>query len=379
MVNDTTPAEAAMHPAYRLLTDMSLNLTGPIPNPQEMPAILSTQDGDPVFLAGQLNWLSSLPGHGKSWVVLLAARQVLERGGFVVVFDYDNAGVVQWITRLRLLGIPDSDRLKIIQSPHLQPSDHRQIADLLKGYEPNLVVIDTATMAGAPTDGESVARWHNLNLRAYIEAEVGMLITDHLPKGYENRKNLGPIGTGSKLAAANVSLRLNGKSCWTPTEPGWVSLSADKDRYGLTGVPLGQPAYVIRGSYREGAFAATINHAKPITEDTLTTIETIIAEVLTEHGELGTNALVKAVRKRHKASTAAITGKAKTLALEGVITCRTKGQSKLYATVSTVSETVPKQETPNRFPVSHLGGETGNGRDIGTMKLEPTTPANGNT
>ena len=178
MVNDTTPArpKAAMHPAYRLLTDMSLNLNGPIPNPQEMPALLSTQDGDPVFLAGQLNWLSSLPGHGKSWVVLLAAQQVLERGGFVVVFDYDNAGVVQWITRLRLLGIPDSDRLKIIQSPHLQPSDHRQIADLLKGYEPNLVVIDTATMAGAPTDGESVARWHHHHLRAYIEAEVGLIV-----------------------------------------------------------------------------------------------------------------------------------------------------------------------------------------------------------
>ena len=347
MVNDTTPArpETAMHPAYRLLTDMSLNLNGPIPNPQEMPALLSTQDGDPVFLAGQLNWLSSLPGHGKSWVVLLAAQQVLERGGFVVVFDYDNAGVVQWITRLRLLGIPESDRLKIIQSPHLQPSDHRQIADLLKGYEPNLVVIDTATMAGAPTDGESVARWHHHHLRAYIEAEVGLIVCDHLPKGYEHRKNLGPIGTGSKLAAANVSLRLNGKGCWTPTEPGWVSLSADKDRYGLTGVPLGQPAYVIRGSYREGAFGTTITRAKPITDATLTTLDEIIIDVLAD-SPLGTNALIQAVRKRHKAATQTITGRAKALTNRGVLTCREMGSSKQY---STVSETVPKQETP-RFP-----------------------------
>ena len=73
-------------------------------NTTHYPAILETPSGTPIILEGMLHWISSRPGRGKTWLGLMAAEKVLERGGRVALIDYDQPPPESWGERSRTLG-----------------------------------------------------------------------------------------------------------------------------------------------------------------------------------------------------------------------------------------------------------------------------------
>ena len=56
----------------------------------KMPAILSRTDGRTILYAQKVNTVAARPNGGKSWVAIKTAIEVVERGGRVLMLDFDN-------------------------------------------------------------------------------------------------------------------------------------------------------------------------------------------------------------------------------------------------------------------------------------------------
>ena len=56
----------------------------------KLPAILSRTDGRTVLYAGKVNTVAARPNGGKSWLAMKCAIEVVERGGRVLMLDFDN-------------------------------------------------------------------------------------------------------------------------------------------------------------------------------------------------------------------------------------------------------------------------------------------------
>ena len=56
----------------------------------KLPAILSRTDGRTVLYAQKVNTVAARPNGGKSWLAIKCAIEVVERGGRVLMLDFDN-------------------------------------------------------------------------------------------------------------------------------------------------------------------------------------------------------------------------------------------------------------------------------------------------
>ena len=56
----------------------------------KLPAILSRTDGRTILYAQKVNTVAARPNGGKSWVAIKCAIEVVERGGRVLMLDFDN-------------------------------------------------------------------------------------------------------------------------------------------------------------------------------------------------------------------------------------------------------------------------------------------------
>ena len=183
-------------------------------NTTHYPTILETPSGTPIILEGMLHWISSRPGAGKSFLGLLAAEKVLERGGRVAIIDYDQPPPESWGERSRSLGgdaLLDNltdQRAALHFLGAVSPANRARLADWLTAAPVNLVILDTVTSGGMAIDGANVEPWITEHADTFRKAGITIILFDHLNKSREARANSGPSGSHSKLDMATIPLRI---------------------------------------------------------------------------------------------------------------------------------------------------------------------------
>ena len=260
-------------------------------NTTHYPTILETPSGTPIILEGMLHWISSRPGRGKTWLGLMAAEKVLERGGRVAIIDYDQPPPESWGERSRSMGgdvLLDNltdQRAALHFLGAISPANRARLADWLTAAPVNLVILDTVTSGGMAIDGANVEPWITEHADTFRKAGITIILFDHLNKSREARANSGPSGSHSKLDMATIPLRITAtlKQMWNPKtqRDGQFWITAEKDKLGR--LPTGEPFATVRGTFRDKAFALSIQDTTPgnIPDATRILVEDCIADTLT--------------------------------------------------------------------------------------------------
>jgi hypothetical protein len=220
--------------------DVAKALTGALDEAE--PVYLRRTDGVALFYEAALNYVFGEPGKGKSWLVFLAAAEVMADGGTVVLADYeDTLGGV--LGRFRTLGVPDDvliRRLHYITDPAGRPlPDLRRLSIEPR---PDLVILDGVAAALAANElDENSAGDVNTFLDAWLipvaRAGAAAIGVDHVTKAKEQR-GLWPRGSGSKRAridGAAYFVEPGTDGLFTRTTDGSLRAILAKDRRGIIG------------------------------------------------------------------------------------------------------------------------------------------------
>ena len=313
--------------------------------PAPLPAILERPDGNPIIYANRFSTVHGEPSTGKSWVALAASAAAIRKGGRVLWWDFEERpetlakraapfGYVKEVTNPDCLFFTRSERLGA--SAALQGE---ALAWMLAAADPtySLVVIDSATSAGCPSDGEGdkVTEWLNRFIDPWRRADVAVVLLDHVPKRRADRPP-GPLGSQNKRAWVDgASLRAIGR-CWTKSRAGYITLINEKDRPGDMPEPIGKAVATIRGNYdKDGGFGWEItepgaqagNGTDRDAEDRQTVLEAIATAG--EQGVVGIRALQSLCQIRRQA----IKDVCEDLEAEGLIQIGrggTRGQAQVF-------------------------------------------------
>jgi hypothetical protein len=172
-------------------------------DPEILPELLVSESGVPLFYAQGVHWIAGEPGAGKSWVGLLQAKQLLEKGERVTILDYEGS----WReikSRLRQIGVTADQALLLSYirvTRRLFPHD---VASLIENGSA-FYLIDGATNAidaqgytGGGREEDSIAKWNNEVLRPLSE-NACVQVVDHVTKDADSR-GLWAIGSQHKKA-----------------------------------------------------------------------------------------------------------------------------------------------------------------------------------
>lgn len=209
--------------------------------PTDQPTILARDDGACLLYAGAVNGVHGEPGSGKSWLALLAARQVAERGGYVLYIDVESTADAQ-VERLvdlhvspevasRIVYVPTSGRLGEHGADWLE----RQIRDI----PVDLLIVDSFGEMLAPLGDSNndtiVASFVASALRPAARAGACVLVVDHVSKAAEQRGRWA-IGSQRKLAAIDgAAIAVEISNPWARDRSGGAALTLAKDRRGWLG------------------------------------------------------------------------------------------------------------------------------------------------
>lgn len=211
------------------------------------PTMLRRADGNHLIYEGRVHWVSSEPEAGKTWLALLATREVVNGGGRVIYFDYEMSPL-DVVRRLLQLGT-SGDKIRNNGLDYIRPPS-KMSDDVLRFYGAgdeeagspplfegaDLVVFDACTEAMVadgfdPLSNTDVAAWLQRAPRLAQRLGAAVLVLDHVPKDRESRGRYA-IGAQHKLAQTDVGYALYNTE---PFRPGGVGLSAiavTKDRPG---------------------------------------------------------------------------------------------------------------------------------------------------
>lgn len=216
--------------------------------------LLEREDGVHLFYRGRINWLFGQPASGKTWVALVAAKQVLDAGGRVLWLDMEDIPQT-FLERMTSLGIDravviDQERVRYVQ-PREPLFSHgkawtNNLAErsALMAWRPDLVVFDACAesmgLEGASiTSNDDVNEWMMNVIRPWTYIGSAVLVLDHLPKSNDNALDRYPIGGGHKLASLDGSsirtriIQNFGRNVGTSeTIRGVIELYVTKDRSG---------------------------------------------------------------------------------------------------------------------------------------------------
>ena len=141
-----------------------------------------------------------------------------------------------------------------------------------EGNEYSTVIIDSCESAGAPSDGQPIGDFFDKYVQRWKEAEVAVLLLDHIPKRKVDRPR-GPIGSTHKLSRLDGAALVVSGLPWSKTTGGKLKLVTDKDRHGDLPAPTGKTATLVVGEYQtvngEKTFAYHISADGEETEQTL--------------------------------------------------------------------------------------------------------------
>lgn len=192
-----------------------------------------------LFYKDAVNSVAGPPSSGKTWVVLVAARQEMEAGRDVVYIDMEN-GVGPFISRLiNDMGVDAGlikDRLVyIFPEEKLGDESGQFLKEALRGVRPTLIALDTTGVSmalehTAPNDDDAVARWFK-RIPSALARRTGaaVVLIDHVPKNSENDT---PIGSQRKMAAVDAQYMLRNGTRFSRTADGLADVVCSKDRHG---------------------------------------------------------------------------------------------------------------------------------------------------
>lgn len=243
-LHDTHVSRFRLGPAWQPV-DISAALTG---HGDLAPTVLTRDDGPALFYDSKVHSISGEPESLKTWLILVAAAQLLNKGERVVWLDFEDSAT-SVVGRLKALGCTAAAIVKSFS--YVRPTDPLPTgveihADGLtsRPVPPSLVVIDGVTEAMAlhglePNSNSDVAAFANLLAKplargAYPSELTGpaVVLIDHLVKNREQRSRFA-IGAQHKLAGLDgAAYLIDLKQPFGHGKHGIARLDVAKDRPG---------------------------------------------------------------------------------------------------------------------------------------------------
>lgn len=213
----------------------------------EVSLLAMVRDGvpDPELLCGGLLYanglhcISGAPDCGKTSVALWWALQTAREGGVVLILDQEGGPEVT-ADKLRTAGATAGDVAKIhyVPDPSLSwtDADNLRLSATLREVRPDLVLWDSSAaflaIAGLDeNDAADVTRfWSAWLIPCARELGAAVVVIDHDVKSSEASRYA--RGSGAKLAATEVMMKLEVVTPFTRTQDGMLRLKVTKDRRG---------------------------------------------------------------------------------------------------------------------------------------------------
>lgn len=273
------------------------------------PTICARTDGVHLIYAGEINAVVAEPESGKTWLVLLAAKQVLDSGGKVLYLDFEGTAN-SILTRLRDMGVDLDELVASGRFLYVRPDEalatnggthelREQFAAMVGAFAPNLAVIDgvAEAMAGNGLDENSnsdAVAFCILLPRLLQMTGAAVVTVDHVTKASDSRGYArGASAKKGYTTGSQIGLEV-GKP-FGRGQSGEVKLIAHKDKSGyLRGEGQGKSAgtmHVVAGE--DGR--VTISVAPPATTFRPTTLMERVSRYLEDYPfkPLTSNAITK--------------------------------------------------------------------------------------
>ena len=227
------------HAPGTLYADVAALLDGTMPKPPK-PLYLHRTDGCALFYPGQVSLVFGDPESGKTWICLACVAEALAHGHTALVIDLDHNGPHSTISRLIMLGAPETALRDPARFRYAEPEDGAELVAIVRDaptWKPDVVVLDSlgeivplfGRSSNSPDDFTFV---HSLVMKPLAVGGAAVLCIDHLAKGSESRAQ-GSTGTAAKRRViGGVSLRVTIRDAFTPGKGGAAHLTVSKDRHG---------------------------------------------------------------------------------------------------------------------------------------------------
>ena len=260
-----TPAEAGA-----TLADFTHEVT--LAESERLPSALVRSDGATLLYEGKFNTVYGEAAQGKTWLAIMAALDRLRAGRHVLWWDFEDKPItlatrLQDIRATNWIGAP---ALRFVSGP--LPANPEVMAEALgwlaEGNGPGLVIIDSATSAGCPSDGADVAPWLAEYVNPWWYMGHTVLLLDHVPKQRKDRPR-GGIGSNVKLQRPDGAALYASGQVWNKQQDGFIHLYVHKDRPGDLPAIMNQVAATITGVHDGQMIDYTIGlpNAKDDAED----------------------------------------------------------------------------------------------------------------
>ena len=210
---------------------------------ETVPTILERNDGHSLFYSGKINSIFGESGSGKTWVLMIALAQAIQRGENTAYIDFEDRPTTL-VTRLRILGISDDQiRAHCTYAHPWAMATGQEIENLVQSLDDQQVTvlgIDSTGEALAlaelnPNADEEVATWYREIPRRLADTGAGVILVDHAPKNTDHSK-LHAIGSQRKKAAldgASYTVKCpEGFSIEPSDKAGRIEMHCAKDRHG---------------------------------------------------------------------------------------------------------------------------------------------------
>ena len=238
-VGEDAPADVADWEAF----DRARMVIEVDPNRVTLPAIMERTDLRTILYAETVNYISSRPNGGKTWLAIKGMVQGSTLGGRFVILDYDMKRPDTLARRALAMGCSDlfKDASKFyfvdLEQWTANPGIRAAAAEfLLAAPNPvySAVVIDTDTSAGAANDGGDIREWWALHIAPWEKRQIGVMILAHLPKAdKKDEATHGPMGSQDKRGKlSGASYRLETIVGFNEDQGGLVQMVVDKDKHG---------------------------------------------------------------------------------------------------------------------------------------------------
>lgn len=201
------------------------------------PTLLTKTDGRALLYPGAVHSIAGEPGSGKSWVALVAAKEVLQNGGAVLYVDFEDSARTA-VHRLRTLGVGDAEIT--VSFGYVRPDEPlRELPDVLAAWLDvvDLVILDGVTNALQIHNLDPLSNRDTAEFMNEIVGRLGtgrtapaILLIDHVAKARSNQR--GPVGAQHKVAAVQVQYKVQVVRAFDQNHDGEIALVLTKDRFG---------------------------------------------------------------------------------------------------------------------------------------------------
>ena len=240
-----------------------------------LPALVKRSDGKTIIYAsretagkGMFVSIYGAPGLGKSWAVLMGGNDAMrDTGASLILLDYEGTldALRDRVNVLDASGVFGSGRFKYANPAVMQdPAKLNDLREWALLQRHTIVVIDSAEAAGCPSDGKNVMPFLNEVVHPWLDMGCSVWLVDHIVKNTKDGRARGAIGSGRKLADADLNLLVTGVP-WTETTDGRLKIINEKSRHGQLPVGLNKTVAVLTGKWLGGSF--TYSFDVPSAED----------------------------------------------------------------------------------------------------------------